>query len=428
MRTAFDALIIGAGPAGSTAAILLALAGWSVALVEKQRFPRRKVCGECISPGALSLLAALGIEQQMALRAGPDLRRVALMRGAQQVAADFPEASGNAYRWGRALGRETLDTVLVEQACKLGVEVLQPYSVRELVGGPGAWRCAIRGQAESFTTTLRTSVAIAAHGSWEVLPSDPPQNRRPQRPGDLLAFKANFEGASLQAGLLPVFAFEGGYGGMVAMGDGVTTVAGCLRRDRLEALRRSRGGASAGECFEAMLRRQCAGVREVLEHASRPESWIGAGPLSPGIRLRADDGLFRVGNAAGEAHPIVGEGISMAVQSAWLLCCELLRARALHGLYAADDVAWQRIAARRYAYEWRRQFVPRLRLASAFAHACMHRHSSALLLALADFWPGLLYEGARWIGKTGCAIDPAAVALIMAATSSVRTLRPTAYP
>ena len=45
MRTGFDALIIGAGPAGSSAAILLARAGWSVALIEKQRFPRRKVCG-----------------------------------------------------------------------------------------------------------------------------------------------------------------------------------------------------------------------------------------------------------------------------------------------------------------------------------------------------------------------------------------------
>ena len=49
MQTRFDALIIGAGPAGSSAAILLATAGWSVALIEKQAFPRRKVCGECVA-------------------------------------------------------------------------------------------------------------------------------------------------------------------------------------------------------------------------------------------------------------------------------------------------------------------------------------------------------------------------------------------
>ncbi|MEO8808750.1 MAG: FAD-dependent oxidoreductase, partial [Rhodanobacter sp.] len=49
MSTHYDAIIVGAGPAGSTAAILLAKAGWSVALVEKHAYPRRKVCGECIA-------------------------------------------------------------------------------------------------------------------------------------------------------------------------------------------------------------------------------------------------------------------------------------------------------------------------------------------------------------------------------------------
>jgi flavin-dependent dehydrogenase len=48
MKTSYDAIIVGAGPAGNTAAILLASAGWSVALIEKQPFPRRKVCGACI--------------------------------------------------------------------------------------------------------------------------------------------------------------------------------------------------------------------------------------------------------------------------------------------------------------------------------------------------------------------------------------------
>jgi len=60
MNTEFDAVIIGAGPAGSSAAIMLARAGWSVALIEKQKFPRRKVCGECIAANNLPLLRALG--------------------------------------------------------------------------------------------------------------------------------------------------------------------------------------------------------------------------------------------------------------------------------------------------------------------------------------------------------------------------------
>jgi len=53
MRTA---TVIGAGPAGSTAAMLLARAGWSVTLVEQHRFPRDKVCGECLSALGIDVL------------------------------------------------------------------------------------------------------------------------------------------------------------------------------------------------------------------------------------------------------------------------------------------------------------------------------------------------------------------------------------
>src|SRR5436853_7565493 len=56
-----DALVLGGGPAGATAGLILARAGWRVAIAEKSAFPRRKVCGEFISATSLSLLFALGI-------------------------------------------------------------------------------------------------------------------------------------------------------------------------------------------------------------------------------------------------------------------------------------------------------------------------------------------------------------------------------
>ena len=105
MQTHFDAVIIGAGPAGSSAAILLARAGWSVALVEKQRFPRRKVCGECIAASNLPLLDALGIGPEFARLAGFELRRVALMRGSETIFAPLPAAEAAIHQYGRALGR-----------------------------------------------------------------------------------------------------------------------------------------------------------------------------------------------------------------------------------------------------------------------------------------------------------------------------------
>lgn len=401
MRTDFDVIIIGAGPAGSSAAILLARAGWSVALIEKQRFPRRKVCGECIAASNMPLLEALGIGPTIEADAGPELRKVALMRGDNKIVTDLPAANHEKYLWGKALGRETLDTLLLEQACSAGAEVLQPWAVESIVGKAGDWRCKVSAIGSAATLNLRAPVAIDAHGSWETLSSNHPRRGQTRKPSDLFAFKANFLNASLEDSLLPILMFDGGYGGMVVADGGMTTLACCIRRDYLKEYRRASPGLRAGDIIEAMLKRECGGVNAALHGATRKGAWIAVGPLDPGIRLRVDDNPFRIGNAAGEAHPIIGEGMSMALQSAWLLCMQLLNSK-------KDDKAWQREVGRRYATQWRQQFVPRMRLAATFAHLAMHPASAASLMALASIWPGLLTLGARLGGKIHSVNDSAA--------------------
>jgi flavin-dependent dehydrogenase len=402
MGTEFDAVIVGAGPAGSAAAILLARAGWSVALVEKQRFPRRKVCGECIAASNLPLLEALGIAAAIEADAGPELREVALMRGEREVVAALPAAAHDKHRWGRALGRETLDTRLLEQARAAGAEVFQPWSVHAIRGDTGGWHCEIRSGETGAALTLHAPVTIDAHGSWEALPSGRAAMRRDRSTADLFAFKANFLGTTLREGLLPVLSLDGGYGGMVVAGGGVTTLACCIRSDRLDSLRRAAPGSRAGDVVEAWLRRECRGVRVALQGAARAGPWLAAGPIEPGIRLGAEDGPFLVGNAAGEAHPILGEGMSMALQSAGLLCAHLLGDRPGRPV---PDAQAQREIGRRYAHEWRRTFSPRLRLANTFAQMAMRPSAGALLLSLAQRWPGLLTQGARWGGKVRSAVD-----------------------
>jgi len=402
-RTTFDAVIVGAGPAGSAAAILLARAGWSVALVEKQHFPRRKVCGECIAASNLPWLDALGIGEALAASAGPELRQVLLMRGEHEVRADLPAAVHAVHRWGRALGRETLDTLLLEQARAAGTTVFQPWSVQAIRGQSGAWRCELRAVETSTHLTLVSPLVIDAHGSWEPLRGGRTGPRPARAAGDLFAFKANFTGAALAAGELPVLALDGGYGGMVLAGNGETTVACCLRSDRLDALRRAAPGVRAGDVVQAWLERECRGVRDTLRGATRSGPWLASGPIAPGIRVQADGGPFRIGNAAGEAHPILGEGMSMALQSAGLLCAELLDRAPPGGLGSAD---WQQAVGRAYAIRWRAQFSPRLRLAATFAQLAMRPRSAALLLNVVGRWPGLLTRGAAWGGKVRCAVDP----------------------
>ncbi len=408
MNTEFDAVIIGGGPAGSSAAIMLARAGWAVALVEKQNFPRRKVCGECIAASNLPLLVSLGIGALVEQAAGPELRQVALMQGAHKVVAELPAAPHAQFPWGRALGRETLDTLLIAQARLAGVFVMQPWSALRIQGAAGNWRCDVRATDSGTLLTLRAAVLIDAHGSWEALPSERAWRNRVHHASDLLAFKANFRQARLAKGLLPVLAFDGGYGGMVRADGGNTTVACCIRRDRLEAGRRKSPGLSAGEVIEALLKEQCDGVRTALQGATREGAWLAAGPLHTGIHLRPGDDMFRIGNAAGEAHPIIGEGMSMALQSAWLLCAQLLQGKP--GQVLSDPV-WQRQCARLYAAQWRVAFAARLRLAAVLAHVAMRPGLAKPMLALLQRWPALLTLGAAWGGKTRCAADPAAIAI-----------------
>ena len=130
--------------------------------------------------------------------------------------------------------------------------------------------------------------------------------------------------------------------------------------------------------------------------------------------MRGDDAIFRIGNATGEVHPIIGEGISMALQSAFLLCARLIAAPP-----AGESLrTWQKAAARAYARDWRRAFVRRHLLAAAFAHAAMGSASGGMLIALTRVFPRLLTAGARWGGKLHSGADPRAT---IAQRASVKT-------
>ena len=393
MKTDFDAVIIGAGPAGATAAILLAQAGWSVALVEKQVFPRRKVCGECIAAPNLLLMETLGIAEAFHRLAGPELRQAGLMLDNRLVIADLPALKVGRRAWGRALGREHLDALLLQRAAQAGANILQPWAVRSIAGTAGDFQCAVAESASGKSMTLSAPVCIAACGSWEPQSFLPGRNHA-HKPGDLFAFKANFSNSSLRPGLLPVLAFTGGYGGMVLGDHDTLTLACCIRRDVLQQCRKEYPRRTAAASVEVYLKASCEGVAHALQHAERQGAWLSVGPIRPGIRVaQTGNDLFLIGNAAAEAHPIIGEGISMAMQSAWLLSEKLIE----QGQDATAE-SYRRICGV-YIKEWHRNFASRVRLAALFAHIAMRPHLGSGALTLLQRWPSMLTYGARLSGK-----------------------------
>ena len=91
-----DVIVIGGGPAGATAAMLLAKAGWSTVVCEKQAFPRTKVCGEYLSATNWPLLERLGVAEVLARHGGPSVRRVGLFAGATALSGG---AADTCHRW-----------------------------------------------------------------------------------------------------------------------------------------------------------------------------------------------------------------------------------------------------------------------------------------------------------------------------------------
>ncbi len=233
----YDALVIGAGPAGSTTALLLARAGWSVALVERQPFPRSKVCGEYVSATNLPLLDRLGVGTAFRAMAGPEVRRVGLYAGRQKLVASLPPAATSAHEWGRALSRLRFDALLLDHARQAGAHVRQPCKVQSIASEDGIFRCELESPTSADSDSVTARIVVGAHGSWQpgTLTTQPP--RRPPAPADLLGFKCHFAGSALPRGLMPLLAFRGGYGGMVRCEDDLVSLSCCVRRDRLAALR-----------------------------------------------------------------------------------------------------------------------------------------------------------------------------------------------
>jgi 2-polyprenyl-6-methoxyphenol hydroxylase-like FAD-dependent oxidoreductase len=399
-----EVLVIGAGPAGTASAILLARAGWRVALMEQHRYPRQKVCGECISAANLALLDELGVGPEFQRLSGPEIRQVGWMSATRTIVADMPACVDGPYRFGRALGRDRLDSLLLECARGAGVQVFQPARVRRVFGEAGRFECEYEDLSDEspipgVSRTLRVRVVIDAHGSWEkrpvfAVPGTGAARRVPPLRSDLLAFKATFKGARLPAGLLPVFAFDGGYGGMVVTDCGRTTIACCIRRDSLEKCRGLTPGRSAAAAIDAYLRRSFRDLSDALQNAQPDGPWLSVAPVRPGIRLGTSRCTLRVGNAFGETHPLVGEGIGMALQSAALMvhCLTQVPAKEFSVSYSTE-------VQRLYAAAWDREFAQRLKIAKAYAHIAMSPRFAAATGMILNRLPRLLTLSAQLVGK-----------------------------
>ena len=349
-------------------------------MVEKTAFPRRKVCGEFISATTWPLLRdARRGGRARSPRAGPRCAASASIAGDD----DRPRADARARdadEWGRALGREHLDrcSSSARRERARGCGSRGRCVVRR--GARGLARCASRaprGEAHELRARIvdRRARLVGARRAGDAAAA-----YRRSASGDLFGFKAHFRGARLPPARCRWWSFRAATAAWCTP-IGALSFSCCIRRDALERAGASaiRGSARARRCsrIEDDVPRRARSARG----ARREGAWLSAGPIRPGIRRLRADGVFAVGNAAGEAHPIIAEGISMAIQSAWLLCVRLLRGarrRSDDALAAARGATTRAHGASISPRAARRRALRRTRHAALHAQARPSRCCAAL--------------------------------------------------
>lgn len=329
-----DVLVVGAGPAGSVAATVLARAGARVRIVDRSTFPRDKLCGDTVNPGTLALLRRLemgaGIEACGLPVAG---MRLTGERGAV-VEGRYPDGVA-----GRALLRRHLDWMLLQDALAAGAQFEPGFAVRRALVDEGQVT-GVWVSGRQFEGELRARVTIAADGRRSTLAFGLGLAQHPERPRRW-AIGAYFESAVLMSppcDLGEMHVRAGRYIGVAPVPGGLTNV--CVVKswqpgDR--ALREPRAALAAELARDPVLRDRFAGARPV-------GSPVVLGPLAVDVSEAGMDGLLLAGDAAGFIDPMTGDGLRFAVRGG-----ELSARAALEALEHGWSGVHARLTAQRHA-------------------------------------------------------------------------------
>jgi len=347
-----DVLIVGAGPAGAIAALVLARAGARVRLVDRASFPRDKLCGDTVNPGALARLERLGVAGDVVARGLRVDGMVVTGEGGVAVDGRYPAGV-----YGRAIVRRELDWLLVEAAMAAGCQFEPGVHVRGAAIVDEKSGRAVRGvrvSARGGEAHIDAPITIAADGRRSTIGFGLGFARHPARPRRWAvgAYYDNFKTGvghpsdprtgdagvghlsdpTREAGTLgEMHVRRGRYIGVAPIPGGLTNV--CL-------VRPSRPGDAELRDPAALLARELQRdplLRDRAADARMATAPVVLGPLAVDVDQDAAlDGLLVAGDAAGFIDPMTGDGLRFAIRGGELAAAAALRAleHGWHGVHA----------------------------------------------------------------------------------------------
>jgi flavin-dependent dehydrogenase len=344
-----DVLICGAGPAGTIAALVLARAGARVRLIDRARFPREKLCGDSLNPGALAILGRLGI---FAVADGgvPIAGMIVTGEAGVRVVGRYGDGIS-----GRTVRRSVLDSALLSVAAAAGVQIDEGVLVREPVhDGHRVVGVRVAGR-DGRPLPLEAPITIAADGAHSRLARSLGLARHAARPRRW-AVGAYFEHVGYMTAFGEMHIRSGCYIGVAPLPGGLANA--CVVSGDLRALAKP----------EALLDRTLRGD-PLLGHRFAPAHRVTRphclGPLAVESSASGVPGLLLAGDAAGFIDPMTGDGLRFALRGAELAAHEALRALEHGGVDAHIRLAAAR--RREFSNKWRFNRTLRSLVASPFA-------------------------------------------------------------
>ena len=354
----YDVIIAGGGPAGSSAAIHLALRGARVLLAEQKKFPRPKLCGEFISPECITQFERLGVSDQMLASSPSPLTETVFY---SQTGARVSVPSEWFSKGGVALGlsRAEMDERLLRRAAEVGVDVREETSITGL-NFESDRVVGVNLKTHNSESACSAPITIDATGRSRILARMADRSvRTSSHQRGLVAFKAHLRDTRVAHGACEIYFYRGGYGGLSSIENGLSNLCFIVNsRD----VRDCQSNADR-VMREIVCRNQRAS--HTLRDAVLDSDWLavsleGFGRHSP----TPIDGLVTIGDAASFIDPFTGSGMLMALESG-----ELVANTIAPQLREIESPQVVRRSSERYLAAYKQQFNSRLRVCALIRRA-----------------------------------------------------------
>jgi flavin-dependent dehydrogenase len=376
--------IVGAGPAGASLAIRLAKANFEVCLIEREKFPREKLCGEFVSPECLPHLQALGVLDEMLLVGGDRITQT-IFYEPDGKSVSVPSAWFGADLQGAlSISRAEMDFRLLEKAKASGVKVLEETAAIGLLFDEDKV-CGVKAKNKTGDVfEISAGLTIDATGRANVLGKlaekdklritnyelrNEIQNPKSKIQNRLVGFKTHLENARLEKGRCEIYFFRGGYGGLSNVENNLANHCFLIKAETVKEF-----NSDVEQILEKVIF-QNKRARETLENAKPVYDWLAVSVDGFGVKnLNPAPHLVAVGDAAAFIDPFTGSGMLMAMESAEILANAI----------AENFPATEKIAEN-YQILYGQKFRRRLRVCSLLRRAALRTSFAKYVISVLGF-------------------------------------------